>query len=383
MLINASIQANELTIASIKKLCSPEYANLIPSPTAGNQSVRCLTRFLQNRRDFDLRLLRALAEANNIISPSEGPTQQSELLLSAFSFVDSLTYFLEMLGWISILRDIFRGGSRSQHEEGTLAAIVLGFIGMILTVILGLTAGIVVITSMKIHKASRYILRQKASVIKLQQKLGSSSESSALSRAAALTALQGSQYTINAYKVFKASSIYLLVVGIIATLALLALVAGIVLAAFFTGPGAATIISAAVIGCCASGAIAFSLAIVGFILATLDNCRKQAKTSYILQKALLHTAMSERLLQHPERFRDCSISKAVLDRCLNNHRYLFSSEDLMALGLQGSESGDNLWAGVQSSPPSYEEAVGSTNYVPPPYNPDHHVTPSAPPPPYE
>ncbi|WP_201457160.1 inclusion membrane protein GarD [Chlamydia sp. 17-3921] len=372
------IQSNETTLQSIRILCSPSQANLIITSPENRRVTDFLTPFLENRKNLDLRLLRSLAETTNTISPRAEGTSETLLVSASFSLMDSLENVIGMLGWISLLCQPIRGENRGST---IIISILLGIIGVILSAILGTSIGIVASAAVKIKKAGECIRHQKTRSREIQRKLRNST-TTPLARATAVTALQASSLTISAYKNFRASSIHFLIIGIIATIALITLIAGIVMAIFFCGPAATTIISSAMIGCCAAGASVLGMTTIGFIIATFHSYRKRAQIALTVQRALLHTAISERLLQHPDRYYQCELSKIILERCLNSCCQLFSTEDRAALGLSRNlyNRAPFIWGTPPvPPPPTYEEVVGNNGHI---YNFPHEGGASQPPPPY-
>ncbi|ANH78994.1 hypothetical protein Cs308_0824 [Candidatus Chlamydia sanziniae] len=203
---------------------------------------------------------------------------------------------MNSLQHLAVLAYLGNGYNYALGGNNNAISLVLGIICVailliIFVLILGTTLGTVAFCIWKIHKATatlRTLKQDQGNIIKDLK----TCKNNPADFAATATALAASKDTSKAYKAFRASSISFLIVAIIASLVLFALIAGIVLAVFFTGPGAAPILTAAMIGCCAAAGGGAILTLIGALIASFYSAKKCKQTAHHMTQALLQTAVS-------------------------------------------------------------------------------------------
>ncbi|SPN73389.1 hypothetical protein C10C_0211 [Chlamydia serpentis] len=293
--------------------------------------------------------------------------QPEELMLSGFKVVHN---FSDLLYCLEILIMCFSHCNRHHYSrESENAVFILGatLLFFLLLLILGPIVGTVAYCAYKIHKAVGMI----CSLNRVKSKVLDRLPDNVLHRAAAIAAIRSSEETKKACKVYANSMVVFLAISLIASLALIALTAGIVLALFFIAPGAAPVITAAMIGCCAGGGTGLLLSLLGLWVAVVCKTNKQSKCAGHLTQAIIRSVLSESILCDPSLYHTNEIAKEILLKdCLDSYGQFFSEEEVKQL--RGSASFS------RPPPPSYDDIYPEYN-PPPPFNPAY---PSGSPPPY-
>lgn len=303
-----------------------------------------------------------------------GVDSDAESAFAIMTTADAVLHCIEHILWIRFLCDLCRGSdSRGGSADSIFASFILGILATLVLGIFG--ASIDHFKSMKIHHASQEIfkLRQTNREISLDLSVfQANTPEKAKTKAAAIVTLEANKELVSAYKNYRAAKIGYLVCAIICAIALFALAVGAILGIFFAGPLATAALSAAIIGCCASGGSLLFISFVSFIISSMCMAKKQKEAVLHLNKATLYTMVANQISSHPEDYLRNAFSQTVAQQCLGNQRkenMLSHSEVayLQQLGQQPEAFPNNTPSAPpppyssypENSPPSYEESMRS------------------------
>ncbi|SPN73390.1 hypothetical protein C10C_0212 [Chlamydia serpentis] len=240
-------------------------------------------------------------------------------------------------------------------SEATLDLILFRIFGCliftILTVVLGPTLGVVFYCAYKIYQVTKKISFLSKNRTQVTNSLNRSDTT--LNRAGTITAASASESIIKSCKAFRQSTLTFLALGLIATIALAALVVGIVFSILFVGPAAASVMTSAMIGCCAGGGGGILLSILGFLIASVYSVRKRKEAAAYMHTALLQAMVADLVMQSPHPSISSGV-KQVLSKCIGRYQEFFTNEEyeeLMRMSFSGLPP-----------PPSYNSLSG----LPPP-----------------
>ncbi|WP_100934793.1 inclusion membrane protein GarD [Candidatus Chlamydia corallus] len=297
-------------------------------------------------------------------------SRPGDFTLTGFKAVENLSNLFDSFALLILCFSRYNRG-QTQGSEGT-ALVILGatLLFFVIALILGPTLGAVVYCAYKIHE----VVSMMRSLDRTKEEVLRNPPQNVFHRAAGIAAVRSSEETKKALGLYKTSMIVFLVVSLIASLGLIALTAGIVLALFFVVPGAAPVITAAMIGCCAAGGSALLVSLLGLWIAMVCKARKQEECVGHLTNAILHSSLSEVVISEP---RSCwhaneRAKNLLVTDCLSHYEHLFSQSEVAEL----IGEGDTSHRPDSQQPPPYSEVAQDCG-PPPPYNP-WHSSPSAP-----
>lgn len=225
---------------------------------------------------------------------------------------------LEKMLWCRFLcRFLETSPERMGGFDNLLSGIALSIILAIVLLVFGPSFVSIFRNSIKIHQASK-IIHSCNRANKECMLLYSINENnlSQQQKEAIFTAMEANKQMANTYKQYRASRIAFLATAIIASLSLFALVAGAILA--ICCPVASPAITAAIIGCGALGGSLLLTGGVGFIVSCIYEYRKQKEASDQLQRSILHSMISNQIINYPVEYKESLISQQVANTCLLN-----------------------------------------------------------------
>ncbi|UWF55203.1 hypothetical protein NYR56_00350 [Chlamydia psittaci] len=310
---------------------------------------------------------------------SSGADSDAECAFAIMTTSRAVLHCVEHILWIRFLCDLCRGSDNRGSTDSILASFVLGILGTLVVGIFGASLGSTILSSIKINSASKEIFRLKQTNREISLDVSSfqaNTPEKAKAKAAALVTLEANKELASAYKNYRAAKIGYLVCAIICSIALLALAIGTLLGVFFAGPLATAALSAAVIGCCASGGSLLFISFVSFMISSMFMAKKQKETVVHLSKATLYAMVANQISLHPEDYLRNTVSQTVAQQCLGNQRKEnmlnhLELAYLQQLGRHGGQPPEAFPSNTPSappppyssypenSPPSYEESMRS------------------------
>ncbi|MEF9497108.1 inclusion membrane protein GarD [Chlamydia sp. 04-14] len=354
--IIASNEGNRSAIVNLTSEGSLDFTNLSPYSPAN--------RFLLNRSHATSQSINRLALTSSALQPT-GTAPELDTAFAIMSTSSAVFHCVEQVLWINALCNLCHGGSGGSGDS-VVVAFVFGILATLILGIFGSSLGSAILSSMKIHSASKEITRlqhSKKDIIHTLASFRVDDQEGARSKAAALISVEANKELISAYKNYRASKIAFLVCAIICSIALLALAAGTILGIFFSGPLAAAAISAAIIGCCAGGGGLILIGLISFMIASVYMAKKQEAAVLHLNSATLYSMVADQILNNPDEYDRNTISQTVTQQVVVNYpQRLFNQMEraYLNVGRFPRGTGGGYSPPSPSAPPPYSDN-------PPPY----------------
>ncbi|QVE49075.1 hypothetical protein SBV42_04825 [Chlamydia crocodili] len=327
-------------------------------------------RFLFNRSHANSVSINRLAATSPALQPT-GTAPELETAFAIMSTSGAVFRCVEHVLWINALCNLCRGGSGG-NGDSVIVAFVFGILATLILGIFGSSLGSAILSSMKIHSASKEISRLEHSNKDIIYSVGDfriNDQAGARSKSAALISLEANKELISAYKNYRASKIAFLVCAIICSIALLALAAGAILGIFFSGPLAAAAISAAIIGCCAGGGSLILIGFISFIIASVHMAKKQQAAVLHLNNATLYSMVADQILNNPNEYDNNTISQVIAQQSITKYpQRLFNQMERAYLNIeQQFPRGTGHPSPTPSAPPPYSDNPPPYSDLPPSY----------------
>lgn len=264
----------------------------------------------------------SLTIINDMVNSSEIKINLSRSLKSAGVAVATVTGFdltarlIERILCMKYLCNMLNlsSSARKRNIDSLFIGITLSILLALILIIFGPSFVSVVTGALKIHRASKVIwaCNRENKQLQLLESINANNLRP-LQRAAIRTSMEANKQMKNTYIKYRATRIAFLVTSLIVCIALFALAAGAILA--FCSPVASGAITAAIIGCGASGGCLLLLGCLGFIVASVYENRKQSQATATLQRAILCAMISDLIIKKPEDYQRSMISQEVANTC--------------------------------------------------------------------
>ncbi|SYX09020.1 hypothetical protein C834K_0566 [Chlamydia poikilotherma] len=367
----ASNEAARSALVNLTDQGSLDFIELSPNSPAKH--------FLLNRFKATSASINKLATTSSALQPTGTAPDEIELAFAMMSTSNAVCHCIEHILWMHALSNLCRGGGSGSNADSIIVVFVCSILVILILAIFGSSLGSAILSSMKIHSASKEIFRLERTnkdIIHSLVDFRINDETGARSKSAALISLEANKELISAYKNYKASKIAFLVCAIICSIALLALAAGAILGIFFSGPLAAAAITAAIIGCCAGGGGLLLIGLISFMIASVYMAKKQQAAVLHLNSATLHSMVADQILNNPDEYKRNTISQTVVQQTLVKYpQKLFNQTERAYLNMgHSSRSAEHTspspsapaysdhppsYSDCLALPPSYEEATRS------------------------
>lgn len=319
-----------------------------------------ITGFLSGNTLPSTQAINRIASSSGVFSAL--PPSQEDMKVASTG-VHAPVHCFENMFWMSMACRMM--GSLGGHNQGN--KLELFFVGLLLAVLasisvlmVGASVAAMCINAIKVHLASRRIhacTQTRSTLLAGVDSALSTSREAIKEKIAAITSSQACRYLSSAYRQYRLVRIAFLASSILFSLSLFALIAGAVLAIFFSTPGSAAI-TAAIMGCSIGGAASLITSGISYMLSIIYANKQYRKIILKAQRGLLCAVASDQLLYDMDGFMNNLISQRTTDMCLglSSSSSLITTRHIIDVGTQHPHP---TAPPQEDLPPSYSEAVMS------------------------